>query len=389
MIESGVSSEDCFTLMKASPWNKFGDHQLQKQIEKAGGLKFKSTKKKQDEDETLDYKFLSRSLDDVEEENIDWIWYPYLARGELSIIEGDPGVGKSYLAQIVCAYIVDGKRLPSVKRLPRTQGKVAYFDMENSPGSVTKKRLLNNGCKNLEDYFQEAEPFMIDNEEKVAEVEEAIERMKPLVVVFDTLNTYIGKADTNKGAEAQQAFAWFKLLATRFNCSVVVLRHLTKGSRDGKALYRGQGNIAFAGLARVVMSVGTMPDEPDTRVMAVTKINVTKPPKALTYTITELPDTLKESDRSKFEWGDFTDITADELIAAPPPVKGPDELKEAKKFLEEILEKGSTEAKKIERAAEARSISQRTLYRACDALGVKKAVKGFGKEKRSLWSLPG
>lgn len=386
LAECGVSSDDAFILLQASPWNKFGDRQLKKEIDKSSGRKFKG--KKVEEASSSQYKFLSHSLDDVEEENIDWIWYPYLARGELSILEGDPGVGKSYLAQMVCAAIADGKRLPSVKKMPRVEGKIAYFDLENSAGSVTKKRLMTNGIKNITNYYQEEEPFMVDNEERVAEVEEAIEHLKPTVIVFDTLNTYIGKADTNKGAESQQAFAWFKLLAKRFDCSVLVLRHLTKGSRDGKALYRGQGNIAFAGMARVVMSVGLMPDDPDTRVMAVTKINVTKPPKALTYRITELPDTLKESDRSKFEWGDFADITADDLIAGPPPVRGPSERDGAKKFLEELLKDGAVELKKIERAAETRSVDIRTIYRAADAMGVKRVVKGFGKDKKSMWSLP-
>lgn len=386
LLEAGVSRDDVFTLLRASPWNKFvgRDDQLRKEIERANSKKLRSGKKH--EAPKPSYRFLAHSLEEVEAEELDWLWYPYMARGELTILEGDPGVGKSYLAQMVCAAIVDGDRLPSVKRMPVQQGKVAYFDMENSAGSVTKKRLSINGCENMEDFYQEEEPFSIDDEDTIEEVEEAVERMKPLVVVFDTLNTYIGKANTHNSAESQQAFKWFKLLATRFNCSVVVLRHLTKGTRDGKALYRGQGSIAFAGLARVVMTVGTMPDDPDTRVMAVTKINVTRAPKALSFTITELPDTLKERDRSKFAWGEFVDITSDELTAGPPPVKGATELDEAKKWLGELLSKGAVELKKIERAAEDRSISMRTVFRASEAIGVRRAVKGFGKEKKSLWS---
>lgn len=385
LLEQGISSEDCFTLLRASPWNKFSDDQLRKDIERGTGKKF--TKKKSAP--PAEYKFLAHSLEDVEAANIDWIWYPYIARSELTIIEGDPSVGKSYMAQMMCAAIADGKRLPCVKKgMPRVQGKIAYFDLENDPGTVTKKRLVTNGCKNLSDYIQEAEPFSIDDEAKVEEVEDAIERIKPAVVVFDTLNTYIGGADTHKASEATQAISWFKILAKRFNCSVVVLRHLTKGSRDGKALYRGQGSIAFSGMARVVMSVGTMPDEPEVRVMAITKINVARPPKALTFTITALPDTLKENDRSKFEWGDFVDISADEFIGAVLKIGEKGEGDEAQKFLREILASGSVEVKKIERTAEARSISLKALGRAADTLGVKRTARGFGKDKRAMWSMP-
>lgn len=389
LLETGVSREDCFTLLHASPWNKFSDDQLAREIAKSSGNKF--SKRKSKAQSAPDYKFLAHTLEDVEEANIDWIWYPYIARSELTIIEGDPGVGKSYLAQMMCAAVADGKRLPSVKRKAAVCGKIAYFDLENDAGTVTKKRLVTNGCKKLSNYIQEEEPFSIDDEAKVEEVEDAIERIKPAVVVFDTLNTYIGGADTHKASEAQQAIGWFKLLAKRFNCAVVVLRHLTKGSRDGKALYRGQGSMSFSGMARVVMSVGTMPDDPETRVMAITKINVAQPPKALTFTITSLPDTLKESDRSKFSWGEFVDISADEFIGAVPKIgekKSAGDSDAAQALLREMLERGSVELKKIERTAEARSISVKSLERAADTLGVKRTVRGFGKDRHTMWSLP-
>jgi DNA repair protein RadA/Sms len=388
LMECGVSRDDAFILLRASPWNKFKgrDHQLEREIEKASGKKFKGTKK-QAKDERRDYRFLSLSMDEVEEEEIDWIWYPYIARGELSILEGDPGVGKSYLAQMISMCIVDGKRLPSVKRAAApVKGKVAYFDIENSAGSVTKKRLLTNGCENIEDYYQEEEPFSVDDEDALQEVYDAIEKLSPTLVVFDTLNTYIGKADIHKSSETQQAFARFREIAKRYHCAVLVLRHLTKGTRD-RALYRGQGSIAFAGLARVVMTVGAMPDEEDVRVMAVTKINVTKPPRALTYTITELPDTLREKDRSKFDWGEFVDITADEIVA-PQQAQGNGERDGAKSFLKDLLSDGPVDIKRVERQAEQRSINMRTVQRAADELGVMKKLTGFGEKKSSTWSLP-
>ena len=405
LVEAGVSQDEAYELLRASPWNKFkgrrdGDEQLRRELDKALTQHFRVEDDEKgapggDEEEDADdnygeeYQFLSRSLSEVEEESIDWIWYPYLARGELTILEGDPGLGKSYLAQMVSKGIVDNERLPSVKRRRPVKGKVAYFDIENSAGTVTKRRMIDNGCTNLKHFYQEEEPFTIEDEDVLDQVFDAIDDLRPTLVVFDTLNTYIGKADTHKASEVTQAFKNFREIAKRFNCAVLVLRHLTKSTKE-KALYRGQGSVAFTALARVVMTVGISPDDEDTRVMAVTKINVTRPPRALTFTIEELPDTLKHKDRSKFHWGGFVDWTADEIVAVVP---GASEEKrqqadDARDFLEFFLDDGPKPVSEINDTAEKRSINQRTMRRVAKDMGIVIDTKKGGRKGEKLWALP-
>lgn len=399
VIEAGMDSDEAYLILKASPWNKFAGRssertQLKREIKKAVTNHITKGSKRQtyiepgEDEEKESYKFLSRSLEEVEIEKLDWIWYPYLARGELTILEGDPGLGKSYLAQIVSMYIADGKPLPSVKMIKPIQGKIAYFDIENSSGTVTKRRLTDNGCKNFKNFFQEEEAFSIRDEDTIDRVYDAIEYLRPTLVVFDTLNTYVGKTDTHNGADSQQAFRHFRDIAKRFDCSVLVLRHLTKSSKE-RALYRGQGSISFTGLARVVMTVGTMPEEPDVKAMAITKINVTKAPPTLTFTINSLPDTLQAQDRSRFEWGEWVNISSDEIVMSRPiePKQG-DTVREARQFLWEVLGEEGLELAQIRQAADARAVSLRTVYRAAEELGVIKRRTGFGKKKRTLWILP-
>lgn len=396
LIEAGVTRGHAFTLLRQSPWNKFAGRssevdQLNRELDKIYGRKFGGKKwehgKENGDHNKNGYKFLEIAMNEVTEENIDWLWYPYLARGEMTIVEGDPGIGKSYLMQMISKGICDGEKLPSMKPAKRLEtGKVAYFDIENNAGSVTKKRLKYNDCQHMENFFQEEEPFSIDNEEALGHVYEAIEKLRPAMIVFDTINLYIGKADTAKGSETTQALAKFKDMAKRFNCSVVIVRHLTKGSNVTNALYRGQGNMAFAGMARIIISVGRDPEDPETKVVAVTKLNLAKHPKALTFTVDSLPDTLKDSDRSKFTWGNFVDLSADEVLSVAKP-KSSEEKNGAIKFLHEEL---ATEGKKIddlEIMAEKRSISLRTLHRAGDEIGVLKKLYGFGSKKYSVWSL--
>lgn len=401
LVEAGCSRDEAFELLRVSPWNKFatrrnGDEQLRRELDKSleqhllveddeTGREPLEEDGDEDEDPEEEYRYLSRSMAEVEEENIDWIWYPYLARGEVSILEGDPGLGKSYLAQMVAMAVCDGKRLMSSRKGPdAVSGKVAYFDIENSSGTVTKKRLVANGMSHFERFFQEEEPFSIDDDEAMENVYEAVERLRPTLVVFDTLNTYMGKADTHKASEVQQTFKRFIDIARRFKCAVLVLRHLTKSSKGDKALYRGQGSIAFTGLARVVMTVGTSPDDADTRVMAVTKINVCRPPKALTFTIERLPDTLKEQDRSRFVWGEYVDLTADDIIAAPKAGANDGEDEVVADWLTALLEDGSKSFATVMRAAGPKSFTEKAIMRAAAHLGIKRRGEG----KATIWALP-
>lgn len=388
LIEKGLTTDEAFVLIKASPWNKFKgrrteDEQLKRELEKAINHHFKASKPVIDDDDGVN-RLLFRSMAEVEEEEINWIYYPYLARGELTILEGDPGLGKSYLMQMICAHVCDGKKLPCVKHMKPVQGRIVYFDVENSSGTVTKKRLMNNNLENQQNFIQVEEPFSIDDEDALDEIYDYFDSHRPVVAVFDTVNTYIGGADAFKSHEVQQTLIHFKEIAKRFNCSVVVLRHLTKSSKE-RALYRGQGSIAFTGMARVVITVGTMPDEEDMRAMAVTKINVAPTPQALTFSITALPDTLKSQNRSKFEWGEFVDTTSEEIINVNQNPLG--EKKAAIEFLEDVLDEGEMELKRIEKMAEARSINGRTLRRAADQIGVKKRVTGFGQSRVAYWRL--
>lgn len=404
LVEAGVTKDEAFELLRVSPWNKFahrrnGDEQLKRELDKSLEQHLLVEDDEHDsreplerdgdgeDDEPEEYKFLTRSMAEVEEENIDWIWYPYLARGEVSILEGDPGLGKSYLAQMVAKAICDGNPLMTVKQgLSPINGRVAYFDLENASGTVTKKRLVTNGMVHFERYFQEEEPFSIDDDEKMEAVYEAVERLKPTLVVFDTLNTYMGSADTHKASEVQQTFRRFIDIARRFKCAVLVLRHLTKSSKNEKALYRGQGSIAFAGLARVVMTVGCHPDDRRVRVMAVTKINVCRPPKALTFTIEDVPDTLKEFDRSRFVWGEFVDISADDIVsaAAHETSEEEDSGDVISDWLRMFLSDGPVTFATVMRSASTKTFTEAQVRSAASAMGIRRDGEGKG----TLWSLP-
>ena len=397
LIEAGCTREEAFKLLWISAWNKFrerrdGAEQLWRELDKSLEMHLKNTRvdlDKVSEPKEASFNPFPQSMAEVEMENIDWIIPGLMARREMTIVEGDPGLGKSYFVQMVAAAICDGKLLPVFPKYKKTQGRVAYFDTENTPGSVTKPRLVENGVERLDNYFQCEEFVTVDNEDQWENTLDAIDKLKPEMVVFDTINTYIGGADTYKSSETQQAMSFFKEIAVRFNCSVVVLRHLTKGSKE-KALYRGQGSIAFTGAARIVATVGRDPEDQDTRVVACTKNNISVPFPSFTYTIEGLPDTVKLKNRSRLVWGDTVDLTADQILAAPKAEeegKSSGEEKVAEWLQNLLRDNGRMKVEDIIAKGEARSYTATSIRRAATRLEVDKKVKGRGTNRHTWWSM--
>ena len=387
LIELGCSLDDMFSLLWASPWNKFrdrfnGEKQLRNEIEKnlsrrMDGKARGADGEEDDRDTSKGWNPLPRSIAQVERQNIQWVVPGLLARGELTIVEGDPGKGKSYLVQVIAGLVCDGKRIPLFDHYTPVKGNVAYFDVENTANTVTKARLETNGVVHLDSYFQGEEGFSIDDEERWQIVCDRLGELNPQLVVFDTINTYIGGTDTYRSSETQQAMGFFKYLAVALNCPVVLIRHLTKGS--GKAIYRGQGSIAFTGAARIVATVGSIPDDENIRVVACTKNNLSMPFRSFTYTIESLPDKDGQNQRSRLVWGDHIDISSDALIAPPsdrkekPEPKGKSEKELAEELISAALdEEGLVSVNQLLKRAHGRSISRTAMYRAAESMELKR-----------------
>ena len=388
LLESGMSRDEAFTVLWVSPWNKFRDRrngvdQLWRELDKSLDRHFKNFSVPEENiEDSWDPGLIP--LDQVERENIDWLIPGLIARNEVTIVEGDPGLGKSYFVQMVAKSICDGEKIKLVSEKYRPKkDKIVYFDTENTASSVTKPRLEDNELVHQENFIQSESPFSVDDAERWSIVIDHLDRVNPALVVFDTINTYIGAADTHKASETQQAIGYFKDIARRFNCGVVLVRHLTK-SGSNKAIYRGQGSIAFAGAARIVVSVWKSPVDEDDRIVSCTKINISIPFQSFTYSIESLPDTLKSKNRSRLVWGEHTDMTSEDMVVSDVLEKD-NSKKEAIEFLKESLKDGQIEVTKVIKMAEARSISKTTLHRASIKLGVVKTKKG--SDKKSYWSL--
>lgn len=409
MQEAGMSEEEIFELLRISPWNKFkdrrnGDEQLQHEISKANEQVIKGldvvadereAREKEDETEEDDtddgqFRLVARSMDKVEEENVDWLWPGYLARGMVSMLEGDPGLGKSYAAMMIAKGVCDGLKLPGMTTRTKP-AKVVYCDLENSAQHVTKKRLAANGLVNTQNYIQVESAFALDNEDHIEALYELVEHHRPALLVIDPIGYYTGSGDTHKASEVVQMLAPLIGVAQRFQCAVLVCRHLTKNTKTS-ALYRGQGSIAFAGGVRIAMTAGYLPGEPvdGWRGIVQIKNNIGEMVKgALTFMIESIPDTDQHKGRSRLVWGDVVDMTANDVLSHEGPSKGEeDKASSVIQFLQDLLNDGKRMPEhKVKRAADARSLSMKSLRKHAEAAGVTIKSGGFGGVKEAQWKL--
>lgn len=399
-LEAGAEEAEIITVLKACVWNKFATRSnemkhLEREVEKAvqshferdtttkdGKAKFREV----NGDDEPRRKFIGKSLAELVEKEFDWVWWPFIAKGEITIIEGDPGVGKSFLTQAICGKICDGEKIssPRPSGLRPIQGRVLYFDMENSADKVTKPRMSDTGIKHLENFYQVEEFFSVHDDEAMEQLYREIGEFKPTVIVFDTLNSYLGGADTNHGSAAQQAINQFKLIARQFDCAVIVIRHFKKNRTGSSAVSGGQGSASIGGGARNILSVVRHPDADEYKgwnVMFCSKNNNGDEfsDRGMTFKIEGVGKR-----RSKLVMGQWEEMDRDSVLAQSTVItnapKGAREKEDsgagaAKRKAEEVIlhflsKGGEVEKSKILRMAEKKSISERDVVMAARNLGV-------------------
>ncbi len=334
-----------------------------------------------------------KSLGDIPRRNVDWLWFPYLARKETTMVEGDPVGGKSWILQVVAAHACDGQmqELPSLASERSHKGplKVLAFDADNSIDTITKARLEWVDCKNQHNYFQKEEPFSIEKD--YDKVVEAVKRIGADIVIFDIVNYYLAGAESSK-PDIAVVLGLFKQLASECNCAVILVRWMTKGKGDRKAIQLGQGNMAFTGIVTIQILVTKMEMEQTEEnknrkrhAFAVTKcrVGVEAPPHD--FYIEKAP-TLKDVDRAITTFGDYLDdVTADDLMGKEGRPAEPS--RDAKRFLKCELADGPVDRDALLEKADLRNYSERTLQRAANELGIIKSG-AKGKKTKSQWSLP-
>ena len=319
------------------------------------------------------------NMEQVEVEKIDWLLYPFIPFGKVTIVQGDPGEGKTTIVLQIIAKLTKGEAvLPSGSDEPALEAKtvdlepvnVIYQTAEDGLGDTIKPRLLSAGadCSRV---------MVIDDNDQAltmmdARLEEAIIKTKARLVVLDPIQGFLGAAvDMHRANEIRPLMKRVAVLAEKYHCAIILIGHMNKNS-NGKSSYRGLGSIDFKAAARSVLIVGRIKDEPEIRVVCHVKSSLAPEGKSIAFRLDK--DT-------GFEWIGEYDISADDLLSGDNRGQ---KIHEAKEFLKEILVSGSVAQTKVAEEAESRGIKKKTLWNAKKELEIESVKIG----NQWFWMLP-
>lgn len=321
-------------------------------------------------------------LSEVEPEEISWLWPDRIALGKLTLLIGDPGLGKSFATMDMTSRISKGLAWPDGSQCPL--GKVVLLNAEDGLADTLRPRLDTQGgdptqVTALNAILQEDDerPFCLETDLKI--LGQVLETQRPSLVVIDPLSAYLGKTNSYKDSEVRGILAPLAKMADKYNTAVLAIMHLNKNSQKSP-LYRTAGSIGFVGAARMVLALTKHPEDEEKRLIAPIKTNLARLAPALSFQIVD----------GVLHWDpEPMDLDVSALLSASTNPEEKHEIHEADEFLQSILEGGREKSTNILKAARAHGISDRTLKRAKSRLRVKSNREGgISGQGTWYWSLP-
>jgi hypothetical protein len=324
-------------------------------------------------------------LSTVQPESVRWLWPGRIPLGKLTIVDGDPGLGKSVLSLDLAARVSRGLTMPFDE--PGASGDpagVVILSAEDGLSDTIVPRLREAGADltrilALETVGpnQRFPTLPID----AVYLHDAAKQISAGLVVIDPLMAYLGPdINAHKDGDCRRALQPLADLARETGAAVIVIRHLNKAA-GGNPLYRGGGSIGIIGAARSGLLVGRDPDNPDRRILASTKANLARTPASLTYALEIGP-----TGGLRVGWIGESSHTAEVLLAARPDEEDRGALQEAVEVLQAILANGARLVNDVKREAKAAGVSERSLFRAKAVMGVKSSKQTFSGKWE--WVLP-
>ena len=311
-------------------------------------------------------------MSDVELTPVEWLWKPYLPFGKLSVLQGNPGEGKTYFAMHLAAACTNGKLLPNMERMEPFN--VIYQTAEDGLGDTVKPRLIEAGA-DLDRVLviDDSEVQLTLSDERI---EKAIVENNARLVIIDPIQAYLGAdVDMNRANEVRPIFMRLGQVAQRTGCAILLIGHLNKAA-GMQSLQRGLGSIDIAAAVRSVMFIGKLKHDPTMRILTHEKSSLAPPGVSLAFSL---------GDEGGFRWVGEYDITADEMLSGIEPQRET-KTQQAKDLICALLAGGKRVlSEDIDKAALERGIPGRTVRDAKRELGDALKSKIVEGRKKVFW----
>ena len=311
-------------------------------------------------------------MSDVELTPVEWLWKPYLPFGKLSVLQGNPGEGKTYFAMHLAAACTNGKLLPNMERMEPFN--VIYQTAEDGLGDTVKPRLIEAGA-DLDRVLviDDSDVQLTLSDERI---EKAIIENNARLVIIDPIQAYLGAdVDMNRANEVRPIFMRLGQVAQRTGCAILLIGHLNKAA-GMQSLQRGLGSIDIAAAVRSVMFIGKLKHDPTIRILTHEKSSLAPPGVSLAFSL---------GDEGGFRWVGEYDITADEMLSGIEPQRET-KTQQAKDLICTLLAGGKQAlSEDIDKAALERGIPGRTVRDAKRELGDALKSKIVEGRKKVFW----
>ena len=311
-------------------------------------------------------------MSDVELTPVEWLWKPYLPFRKLSVLQGNPGEGKTYFAMHLAAACTNGKLLPNMERMEPFN--VIYQTAEDGLGDTVKPRLIEAGA-DLDRVLviDDSDVQLTLSDERI---EKAIIENNARLVIIDPIQAYLGAdVDMNRANEVRPIFMRLGQVAQRTGCAILLIGHLNKAA-GMQSLQRGLGSIDIAAAVRSVLFIGKLKHDPTMRILTHEKSSLAPPGVSLAFSL---------GDEGGFRWVGEYDITADEMLSGIEPQRET-KTQQAKDLICALLAGGKQVlSEDIDKAALERGIPGRTVRDAKRELGDALKSKIVEGRKKVFW----
>ncbi len=331
-------------------------------------------------------------MSNIEMKRIEWLWPDRIACGKLTVIAGNPGLGKSQLTAMLAAIITTGEKWPDASE-PAPIGNVIFLSAEDDAADTIKPRLkaaeadisrchILNAIKTKTSDGKDSQRSF-DLTQDVERLGEVIARLGDVrLVVIDPISAYLGGTDSHNNADMRGMLAPLSAMAAKNGVAMVVLTHLNK-SEYQDMIGRVIGSIGLIAAARAGYVVVKDPITPETRYFIPIKNNVGNDREGFAFHIDGV-DLTDDITTSKICWHDG--LVEAQKILYPEVEEKPTATNGAAEFLQGLLSKGAMMAQDVFNEADGAGYSKASMYRAKKKLGIKH--KKIGMEGGWQWSIP-